>query len=100
MKKYYDAHGRKFDKKDQKKEGEEMKEEADEDDGNEGSPLAALIDKEVQKEIENFKERHEDMDRRLKQIAFTDQNVISSDLCRANLPEIVETDHNYFELMK
>ncbi len=39
-----------------------MKEEADEDEGNEGSPLAALIDKEVEKEIDNFKKRNEDMD--------------------------------------
>ena len=40
------------------------------------------------------------MDRRLKQIAFNDLSVISADLCRANLPEIVEHDHDYFELMK
>ena len=55
MKKYYDAHGRKFDQHERNRKGEENKEEADEDDGNEGSPLAALIDKEVEKEIDNFK---------------------------------------------
>ena len=54
--KYYEAHGRNKDQKFEEEKKEEMKEEqSEEEEKNEGTPLAALIDKEVENEIEDFK---------------------------------------------